>query len=139
MNRNLSNKSIIIFVYLIFITCSHSTVSAISPGRFLPPGQVYTQKQEGTPVPDSEYEGNEDGLPDLFDIFRRAVLTETPTPTPGIPTVIVTPTKTPRPTPTPIFVPPPSDPDYLRLMVALGLMIVFILLIGIWINRSHTL
>ena len=138
MNRNLSKKSIIICACLILITCGHSTASAISPGQIHPPGQVYTQKQEGTPVPDSEYEGNDDGLPGLFDIFRRFVITETPTPTPGTPTVIVTPTKTPRPTPTPMFVPPPSDPDYLRLMVALGLMIVVILLIGIWINRSHT-
>ena len=138
MNRYLPKISLIIIVYLILITCSHSTAYALSPGQVQPPGKVYNQKQEGTPVPDSGYEGNEEDSPSLFDIFRRFIITETPTPTPGTPTPIITPTKTPRPTPTPIFVPPPSDPDYLRLMVALGFMIVVILLVGIWINRKHS-
>jgi hypothetical protein len=136
MNRYLSKISLIIIVCLILIICSYFTASAISPRPVYPPGQIFNQKQEGTPVPDSGYEGNEEDLPSLFDIFRRFVITDTPTPTPGTPTPVITPTKTPKPTPTPIFVPPPSDPDYLRLMVALGFMLVGILLIGIWINRK---
>ncbi len=144
MNRYLSKISLIIIVCLILITCSYSTASAISPRTVNPPGQIFSQQQEGTPVPDSGYEGNEKDLPSLFDIFRRFIITETPTPTPGTvtpgtPTPVITPTKTPRPTPTPIFIPPPSDPDYLRLMVALGFMIVTILLVGIWINRKHSM
>ena len=142
MNRYLSKISLLIIVCLFLITCIYSTASANSPRPVHPPGQISSQKQEGTPVPDSGYEGNEEDLPSLFDIFRRFIITETPTPTPGTvtpgtPTPEVTPTKTPRPTPTPIFVPPPSDPDYLRLMVALGFMIVGILLVGIWINRKQ--
>jgi hypothetical protein len=122
---------------LFTLSCSRSTAFAHSINYTDSAGQIFTQNQEGTPVPDSGYEGDEDDLPSLFDIFRRFIITETPTPTPGTPTPVITPTKTPKPTPTPIFVPPPSDPEYLRLMIALGFIIVIILVIGIWINRKH--
>jgi hypothetical protein len=93
--------------------------------------------QAETPVPDGDYQGEDPDGPSLFDFFRRFVITATPSVTPGQVTPTLTPTKTPRPTATPVFVPPPSDPDYLRLMIALSVIMVVVLMIGVWINREH--
>jgi|OpeIllAssembly_1097287.scaffolds.fasta_scaffold1019610_2 hypothetical protein len=93
-----------------------------------------------TPEPDSGYDGSADESPDLFEFFRRFIITDTPTPTPIIretPTPTITPTKTPRPTATPVVVPPPSNPDYIRLMIGFGVAIVVVLLIGVWINLRY--
>jgi hypothetical protein len=93
--------------------------------------------QAETPVPDGDYQGDDPDAPSLFDFFRRLVITTTPSATPRQVTPTLTPTKTPRPTATPVFVPPPSDPDYLRLMIALSVIMVVVLMIGVWINREH--
>jgi hypothetical protein len=121
----------------LILTFNLPASASTSLRRDVPRGDVFEHHQSGTLVPDSGTEGEAKDSPSLFEFFRRFVITETPTATPGTPTPIITPTKTPRPTSTPVFVPPPSDPDYLRLMIALGGIMVIVLLVGVWINREH--
>jgi hypothetical protein len=138
MNRYLLLISLTATISLFFITLSHSRITKLAPANASAPREIFEQEQEGTPVPDSGYEGDGTDSPSLFDFFRRFVITETPTPSPGAVTPTLTPTRTPRPTATPIIPPPPSNPDYLRLMIALGIIMVIVLLLGIWINRKHS-
>jgi hypothetical protein len=47
------------------------------------------------------------------------------------------PTRTPRPTPTPPYIPPQSDPEYIGLMILLGIFSIGVILLGVWINRKQ--
>ena len=46
--------------------------------------------------------------------------------------------KNPRPTSTPIPIPPPPDPGSINIMVFFGVVVVFIILFGVWINRQRS-
>jgi hypothetical protein len=48
------------------------------------------------------------------------------------------PTRVPRPTPTPRPIPPPSNPSDANLMIAFGVLVVIVILVGVWINRRYT-
>lgn len=70
----------------------------------------------------------------------QPTLTPKPTLTPTItatPTQSPTPTKRVRPTSTPIVLPPPSDPLTRSTMVLFGVLIVAVIIVGIWVNRSR--
>jgi cbb3-type cytochrome oxidase subunit 3 len=58
-------------------------------------------------------------------LLKQADATETPVPSERVPSSAITPT-----------VPPPSDPDTTQTMVVTGIVIVLVILLGLWINRT---
>jgi cyanophycinase-like exopeptidase len=64
----------------------------------------------------------------------RPTATHRPT---GTPTIEPTPTKRVKASPTPLIIPPPSDPATRSMMVAFGVLIAFLVAIGVWINRKR--
>lgn len=69
-------------------------------------------------------------------------LTPLPTSTPhpsSTPTIEPTPTRRVKPSSTPLIIPPPSDPGTRSMMVAFGVLIAFLIAIGVWINRKRML
>jgi len=123
-------------IFLLSIFCQRGSASSPSVQLSSPDDNTQGSPNE-TPVPDSGYNDAEDESPDLFEFFRRFIITATPTVVPkDTPTPTITPTRTPRPTPTPVIVPPPTNPDYIRLMIGFGFILIAIVVIGVWINRA---
>jgi hypothetical protein len=137
MKRHLPYIILALVICLYLLAHNNFAAAAFSPRQDYSPAHFFNRQQPGTQVSLGGNEGEEGDSPGLFEFYSLFNTTETPTPTQGTPIPAIEPTKKPRPTPTPVFVPPPSDPEYLRLMIALGVIMVAILLFGIWINRKH--